>query len=95
MIKRILRNWLWRIQRWVRKKNFGYALKEAQTLADETGRTMLICFIKGEYKVYSKQFLRNIRNSKGYFRGMSNADLENMADFKIYKYVTPKRQQAC
>jgi hypothetical protein len=83
-IRKIIFRFLVRIQRWARKKDFRAALQIAQQRTNETGRTCLIFFIDGEYQVHDKRTLTRLRNRGKAFRGMSNEEIEKMADVKTY-----------
>jgi hypothetical protein len=89
-IRKIVFRYLVRIQRWARKKDFRAALQIAQQRTNETGRTCLIFFIDGEYQVHDKRTLTTLRNRGKMFRGLSNAEIENMADVKTYGHAKRK-----
>jgi hypothetical protein len=86
-IRKIIFRYLVRMQRWARKKDFRAALTIAQARTNETGRTCLVFFIDGEYQVHDKKTLTGLRNRGKAFRGMSNEEIERMADVKTYRHA--------
>jgi adenylosuccinate synthase len=73
----ILKTILIKIQRSARAKSLSAAIKEANKICLETGKTMLIYFYEGEYKFVAKRDVKR--------QGYTAAEAEAIATAKIVK----------
>lgn len=81
LIKKILI----RIQRLARRKSLVAATKEANRICLATGKTMLIYFYEGEFRFIAKQDMKKA--------GMSGKEAEAIANAKIVRFMTPKKNE--
>lgn len=64
-------------------KSLENAKKEAADVHTRTGQKCLIYLLNGEYKVFTKNQIRDIKHKQGKFKGLSYADIEKRATIII------------
>ncbi len=79
-----------RLARWARKRSLREALKKADKITKETGKTCLIYFIAGQYEAYTKQDVKKVKHL-GNFKELSMQQLLKKAELTTYKHITHKK----
>lgn len=85
MLKKLIRRWLFNIQRKARQKSLREAIAKAKKITLETDKKVLIYFIQGEYMVMTKQEMKTRWKSKQ-FIGYTIQEVEKFAELKIQSY---------
>lgn len=85
-MRRLLTKFFFRVRQRALKKQLKYEIENATKIAKMTGKTMLIFWVKGEYKTISKQ------EAKRMFKGRTNKEIENLSEIKIASYERQRQQ---
>lgn len=78
-----------RMVRWARNKSLKDAVKKANQITSETGKTCLIYFIHGQYEVYEKRDVKRVKKM-GHFKELTMAELLRKADIYTMRYHKKK-----
>jgi hypothetical protein len=82
-----MRKLLFKLRQYFLKKQLKMEIANATKVSRITGKTMLIFFVKGEYKAVSKQEAKRI------FKHKSNQEIEKLSEIKITAYDKGRQRQ--
>lgn len=88
-MKKLITRFIFNIQRKARKKSLLEAVDRAKKITTETGKKVLIYFVRGEYVVMTKQEMKQKWKDK-YFVGYTIQQVESFAELKITSMNKPK-----